>query len=392
METNLERMELLLQLKNNKKLFYFVPLNLQECEKKGNISYLRCYEVFFKYIYVIYFNSEINQIKKIGRTVYIGIGGFKYFYLNIIFSPFLLWGLYKKIKPECTATTDIVFSFWSSLLLKLKNKYILFPVCYVGEILYQDASYYLPSKLLERIFIKLSLFAPTKICIVPSQYVHDKFWEQSKLTRNKLLKVSRTVEEYPTYEFMEQSILNHEVPKEYSKRHSVKLITISRLHPEKIVDQAIEAATLLGKKNIIFDFYIIGDGAEKITLSELVHRNDMTKNIHFLGTIANENLVPYLQHADIYLSTFTGTSLREAILCECPVISYKNPMTQHYFDMANIGFITAENTPDALANGVEWYINNPTEHARIKQNLEILKGHWSLESLKKSLEETFKST
>lgn len=389
MEISLEKKESLLQLKDNKKLFYLVPLNFKECKKKGNISYLRCFEIFFDRIYIIYFNSEINEINRIGKTIYIGIGGFKYIYLNIFFSPFLLWRLHKKINPDFCITTDVVFNFWSTLLLRFKSKYIFFPVCFVGEILQQNKPYYFSCKFLERIFIKLSLWAPMKICVIPPQFLHDKFWEQSKLTRNKLLKVSRSVEEYPTYEFMERSRLKHHIPKEYSERNSVKLVTISRLHTEKIVDQAIEAAILLSKKNIIFDFYIIGDGAEKNTLIEIVHKNNLTANIHFLGTIANEALVPYLQHADIYLSTLTGTALREAILCECPVISYKNPMTQQYFDMANIGFITSENTPEALANGVEWYINNPLEHARIKQNLEILKEHWSLESLKQSLEETF---
>jgi glycosyltransferase involved in cell wall biosynthesis len=384
-------MVLLLQLKN-KKLFYFIPLNYHECMKKGNYTYLRCYETYFDKNYIIYFNSEKKAIYRKGRTIYIGVGGSKYGFLNVLKSPIVLLKLLKKTKPNVCITTDWLYSFWSALLIRLKKEYIFYPVCYVGDILKNPIPNNLRCKVIENAIIKLSLLFVPKIHVVKSQIMYDKFWETSKLTKKKLIHAELTVEEFPTIEFLEKAALVNGIPQVFIQqdRSYLKLITISRLYKDKMLGDYLEAVKILKSKGMKVILYIFGDGPEKEFLKQQVKNLEIEENIKFMGSVSNESLVPYLQNADLYVSTFTGTSLREAIICNLPVVTYKHPMTQMYFDSyGTIGYITDENTPMKLANSVERYLRDQDKHEEIKNNIKTLQRRWSLEELARSLEKTF---
>lgn len=372
------------------KLFYFVPLNIEQCLKKGNMTYLRCFEVYFDRSFIIYFNSEKTYVKRIGKTIYIGIGGSRFVYFNVLISPFLLLSLYQRIKPDVCVTTDWIYSFWSTLLIRFKKRYFFYPVCYIGEALKAPTTDHLPNKMIENLFIKLSLLCAPNICVVPSQLKNDPFWEESRLTRDKLYKLNQTVEEYPSLEFLQRASLSQPVPETYANRSSIKLVTIGRLHKTKLFDEAIKSAKILIDQGLNVDLFILGDGDERSSLKKLAVDSGIDHHIHLMGSIPNKDLVPFLQHGDIYFSTLTGTALREAILCGLPIVTYKHPMTQMYFEeYGSLGYITAENTPRALAKGVLWYLNNKDKHPEIMKNISILKQRWSLTNLEKSLHETF---
>lgn len=369
-------------------LFYYTPLNFQECLLKGNMTYLRNFEIYFSKSYIIYFNTPKTIIKKIGRTVYLGIGGHSNLYVNVLLSPYKLLKIYRRTKPNTLVTTDSVFSFYSSLLIRMYRKYFLFPVFFVNKVLLSDQCSFLKNKIIERIFIKLCyLFAP-KISLFP-MIGYDAFLEKSKITKNKLIRPVRSVEEFPTYEFMKQSQHVQEEPKAYAHLSGLKLITISRLYKEKLLNELLETIFILKNNSIPVNLFIAGDGPEMDALLHLAKKLGIQDSIHLLGAVENEKLVPYLQNADMYISTLTGTSLREAIICELPVISYSNAMTQKYFEVGNIGYISENNSSQDLANGVLWYLKNPNSHFTIKKNIKYLKKQWSLDSLQESLRKTF---
>jgi glycosyltransferase involved in cell wall biosynthesis len=373
-----------------KKLFYFVPLNFEMCFRKGNISYLRCYEYYFDRNYIIYFNSEKDEVKRIERTIYIGVGGSKYIYVNILKSPLVLLKLYKRILPNVCITTDWLYSFWSALFLRRKQKFFFFPICFVGQLLERSTPNDMRYKFLENLSIRLSLRFSQCICVVPSQIKYDPFWETNTLTKNKLIHLSQTVEEYPTIEFLQKVSLPCPIPIAYQDRISLKLVTTSRLYAEKLLDEAIQAIQMIVAQGIKVDFYIFGEGAERQSLEALTISLGIKDSVHFMGAAPNEELVPFLQYADIYLSTLTGTAMREAILADLPVVTYKNIMTQMYFDeYGSIGYITPTNTPEALAEGIIWYIKNKDKHSDIKENVRKLKQRWSPDRLKEALSATF---
>lgn len=365
-------------------------MNMQECFRKGNYTYLRCYEIYFSSSYIIYFNSEKNEVSRFGNTVYIGIKHSKYYYINILFSPLTLLILYKKIRPKFCVTPDNVFSFWSALFFRWYETFFYFPICHVSDVIKSKTCHYLKNKYIENLFIKCSLFFSNRIVVVPSLINHDIFWHKSFLTKNKLIKVPLMVEEFPTLEFLQEASKTFQKPKMFENSNKTKFVTTSRLYWEKRVDEGIKTIKILKEKGLDVELYIFGDGEEKESLQKLTRELDIVENIKFMGFVSNQELVPYLKHCDAYFSIHTGTALREAIICECPILSYKNSMVECYFSQTgNLGFMCEENTPEELARGIVNYFNSPEMHFEIKKNVKAVAQNWNLDNLKKSLHQTF---
>ena len=371
------------------KLLYFIPLNFQECCRKGNVTYLRNFEVFFKNSYILYFNSEVKGVKRIGRTIYVSTKICNNVYINVIFSPFVLFCMFRRINPDIMITTDCIYSFFSTIISRFFKTYFLQPVFIIEDMYHDSKCHFLPIKFLERLFIKLSLIAAPKILF--PLHKKEPLLENNSYISKKLIKIKRSVEEFPTPEFILESKNNTKKPIIYEneKDGRIKAVTVSRLHTEKLLNEAIQAVAIIQKYGIDLDFYIFGDGPEKKRLEDLSLELGITEKIHFLGSVRNQDLVPYLKHADFYLSTLTGTALREAVLCGLPIVTYKNYMTEDYFKDGSIGYITDKNTPSYLADGIKWYLENSTQHESIKNNINKLKSLWVLKNLKQSLEEAF---
>lgn len=107
----------------------------------------------------------------------------------------------------------------------------------------------------------------------------------------------------------------------------LRLLAVSRLHPEKRTAIAILTTQLLRKKGIPVTLTIIGDGAERTALENLTHDLDLGAQVTFVGTVE----CPFQRRleADCLLVTSRsesfGVSLIEAILCGIPVLSLDCP-------------------------------------------------------------------
>ncbi len=85
--------------------------------KKGNIWYVRHYESYFDKVYVVYlFGSPHESILNKNTTlVSLGTGNRL---IDLIFAPYRLYKFAKKNKPTAYLTADLVFSWWTSWLIK----------------------------------------------------------------------------------------------------------------------------------------------------------------------------------------------------------------------------------------------------------------------------------
>ena len=105
-----------------------------------------------------------------------------------------------------------------------------------------------------------------------------------------------------------------------------KIITVSRLVHKNAVDILIRAAAIL-KTHIphsTFHIQIAGSGPEESKLKQLVKDLKIEDQVHFLGSITQDELPQYLSEADIFVrpsrSEGLGTAFLEAMAAGLPVI------------------------------------------------------------------------
>lgn len=96
------------------------------------------------------------------------------------------------------------------------------------------------------------------------------------------------------------------------------------------------------------------------------------KNVTFLGMILHKKMPEVLQNYDVMLFPSLGEgfglSMAEAMACGLPVISTANTGAYDIVSDAQNGFIVPIQDADAIANKMQWFINNREEIPRMGQN------------------------
>ncbi len=102
------------------------------------------------------------------------------------------------------------------------------------------------------------------------------------------------------------------------------ILTVGRLFEAKAYDRLLKVVSLLNQDNLSFDLWIIGEGAERNKLEQIICEKKIT-NVKLLGAIHNP--YPYMRISDLYIcsSIYEGFNLTlvEALICGMPTISTK---------------------------------------------------------------------
>lgn len=111
-----------------------------------------------------------------------------------------------------------------------------------------------------------------------------------------------------------------------TERREIRLITVSRLAPQKNLSLAIGAALELNKLNYDFKLDIVGEGPMRDELTDLVHKLGLDRNVNFLGKTTE--VMQLLCQADIFLLTSNyegfGLVLLEAMQARIPIVAPRN--------------------------------------------------------------------
>ncbi|MFL1696222.1 glycosyltransferase [Weissella kandleri] len=106
----------------------------------------------------------------------------------------------------------------------------------------------------------------------------------------------------------------------------VQLVTVSRLHEEKHIDQIIEAIKKLNENDIEVQLDIFGAGGEKEKLQQLIDDLQLESNVQLKGL--SQNVVDDIKGYDAFIgasySEGFGLTFIEAISDSIPIVSYDN--------------------------------------------------------------------
>jgi len=145
---------------------------------------------------------------------------------------------------------------------------------------------------------------------------------------------------------------------------------VSRLGREKNFPFMLKALkTLKERWGKSFKMIIIGDGAERKSLSLLSKKLGLEENVHFLGNIEHEKLVHYYNACDLFLfssqSETQGIVLLEAMAAGLPVVA-----------------VSGSGVNDVVVNGENGFKTELNEELWIKPIEEIMENSYLFKSLK----------
>jgi glycosyltransferase involved in cell wall biosynthesis len=174
------------------------------------------------------------------------------------------------------------------------------------------------------------------------------------------------------------------------------IISVARISPVKSLETLISAIDILKKKGRSVELNIIGAIAltehrlYQETLKEMAKKLGVDENIHFIGSVPNNVLLPHLQSADIFVNTGLTGSLDkaglEAMSVGLPLLTcneaYEEVLAQNKDNM-----MFPKKDSLRLAEEIEMIINmNNTEREQLSRNMRerIVKNH-SLPNLVKQI-------
>lgn len=148
------------------------------------------------------------------------------------------------------------------------------------------------------------------------------------------------------------------------------ILSIGRLHYQKGFELAIEACKLLIERGQQVHWYIIGEGEERESLTNLIKENQLEGNFTLLGLKSNP--YPYIKQADLYVqpSRFEGKSIAidEAKILNKPII-VTNFSTAKDQIQDRVNGLIVDRDSDSLAEGIQELISDSDLQKQLIKNL-----------------------
>ena len=150
----------------------------------------------------------------------------------------------------------------------------------------------------------------------------------------------------------------------------VRLITVGRLVPEKAQNVMIDAVNVLAMRNYKLSLSILGDGPLRTELETHINQTNLAASVFLLGH--QNNPYEWLQRADIFVLTslWEGLSvaLMEAMAIGLPVVATATGGTPELITHLQNGYLIPRNSPEALADAIEFLIHHPDVAKQMGEN------------------------
>jgi glycosyltransferase involved in cell wall biosynthesis len=166
-------------------------------------------------------------------------------------------------------------------------------------------------------------------------------------------------------------------------RPPLRLAAVSRLAPNKRVEHAIEAASLLCRQGVEVFLTVVGTGESETQLKDLAARSAPAGRIRFAGQLseAQKNAELSAAHLLIHASLREGWGLNviEANALGTPAVVYPVGGLVDSTVHGETGIVTETETPAALAESITALLRQPEHYERLRVNAwnRAKTFHWS---------------
>lgn len=140
----------------------------------------------------------------------------------------------------------------------------------------------------------------------------------------------------------------------------VNILTVARLGKEKGVPRAIEALQKLSASTASYHYYIIGDGAERAEIEQLIHAYGFENRVSLLGEKTNP--YNYMKAADMLLMPSVNEAapmvIGEAASLCTPILTTKTTSAIDMVENTGFGWV-CENSVDGIADALQRILDHP---------------------------------
>jgi glycosyltransferase involved in cell wall biosynthesis len=369
-----------------RRLLLFTLTRLEDMLAKGNLWYVRHYEAYFDEVHVVYLLGRPQPVLTQGGTSLVPLGTGRPL-IDLFAAPWRLYRYARRIGPSAYLTADQVFSWWVAALVRivLRARITLMPVCQ-PEVIYASTGKALSALpiAVERLFVSLSFRAADRV-LTGRAFGGFVDWLKGKpRLASKLIVVDSLAEALPAPGFLDTMarVSRGEPPAR------PEIVYVGRLSPEKLVEDLVLMMAELKPDGL--RLVVVGDGPSRAALERLARDEGVADAVVFTGTVPNEDLPPRLKRALAFVSTMTGTSLREAALCRTPIVAYDVDWVKGVFQHGHDALLVAPGDRRALAAEVRRLQKDPELRSRLAHNVGILADRlWSPAALRPSLAAAF---
>jgi glycosyltransferase involved in cell wall biosynthesis len=162
----------------------------------------------------------------------------------------------------------------------------------------------------------------------------------------------------------------------------VRLAVVSRLAPNKRIEHAIDGVAELRSRGVEVRLSIVGDGEVRPFLEERVQTRGVADIVQFVGRLGEGEKDQLLADSHLLLHTSVregwGLNVIEANCMGTPSVVYPVPGLIESTLHEQTGIVVAEESPAALADGVERFIADPALYESCRQSA-VRRGaefHW----------------
>lgn len=140
------------------------------------------------------------------------------------------------------------------------------------------------------------------------------------------------------------------------------LIFVGKLSKDKGILELTDAFIRVHIDNPGLHLFIIGNGPETLTLSNIVASCKLRDNIHFIGQLPHDDIANYLSASDILIlpshSEGLPNAVLEAMACSLPVIATRVGGIPEAVEDGKSGILIDVKDVDSLADAINYLIMN----------------------------------
>ncbi|NGM71405.1 glycosyltransferase family 4 protein [Natronolimnobius sp. AArcel1] len=165
-----------------------------------------------------------------------------------------------------------------------------------------------------------------------------------------------------------------------------EILFLGRLAPKKRVSDLIEAFNRIADEIPETDLVIVGTGPKSDELKAQASRYGLDGRVHFEGRVSDEAIPRYYRRARLFVlpSVWEGhpLTLLEAWAGEVPVITSEVEGIAEFVDHKETGYLVPPESPDELADAIQYALSNPNESQRWASNAyDLVREEYSWEGV-----------